>query len=381
MTKDVEEHQHHLKAEGLKDNIGNHETPGILHWLPTAFLLAVVAIGAVMTVLTPAVRQWPAGKDVLTGEAMLDYEKNNLDAKVPWRDASVTLWSGMNYHLFSEARDGALIGQDGWLFTAEEFQTSPADEAEIAGKVTYIKQVRDELAMEGAKLVVALIPSKARVYADQLGSYRVPRVNAPVYQRVRAQLEQAGIPTPDLEAAMLRSVRDDLHTAPVFFRTDTHWTPFGADLAAHALTPSVHAAASELPAATYIMTFKPTVSRSGDLLRYIPVKRGGPQPDQVAEPEYARADEGSGGLLGEETFAVALVGTSYSAESKDNVWHFAGALSQALETEVLNAAQEGRGPIVPMREYLESQEREDNPPRVVVWEIPERFLRVPPADR
>lgn len=376
MMRDIAEHQHHLKTEGLKDNIDNPSTPGVLHWLPTAFLLAVVGIGAVMTALTPTVRQWPNGKDMITGEAMLDYEKNHLDAKVPWRDASVNLWGGVNYRLFGEARDGALIGKDGWLFTTEEFQTSREDAAEIAGKVAYIKQVRDELAEDGAKLVVALIPAKARVHAELLGSYRVPHQVVPLYQQVRAQLEQAGIPTPDLAAVLRRPVEEEPDARPVFLRTDTHWTPFGANVAARRLAPAVQAVASELPPATYTKKFKPAVSRSGDLLRYVPVRTGGPRPDQVAEAEFTRTDEGGGGLLGDETLAVTLVGTSYSAETKDNVWHFAGALSQALGTEVLNAAQEGKGPIVPMREYLNSQDRQDNPPQVVIWEIPERFLRV-----
>lgn len=375
MTKDREEHQHHLKAEGLKDNIDNHATPKVLRWLPTAFLLAVIGIGAVQTVMMPTVRQWPSGKDIVTGEAMLDYEKNNLDAKVPWRDASVNLWGGLNYRLFGEARDGALIGKDGWLFTTEEYQTAKGDAQEIAGKVTYIKQVRDELEKDGAKLVVALIPAKARVYAEQL-RVPVPAQNANIYQDTRQALEQAGIPTPDLEAALRKPVTEDRNAGPVFLKTDTHWTPLGAEEAARALVPAVQAAASDLPPASYEVEIKPAVQRSGDLLRYVPVKTGGPTPDTVQEPEHTRTDEGSGGLLGDETLAVALVGTSYSAETKDNVWHFAGALSQALGTEVLNAAQEGKGPIVPMREYLKGQDLKENPPQVVIWEIPERFLRV-----
>ena len=363
MTKDKAEHQHHLKAEGLKDNIDNHATP--------AFLLAVIGLGAAVTLSTPSVRQWPAGKDIVTGEAMVDYEKNNLDAKVPWRDASVNLWGGLNYHLFGEAREGALIGKNGWLFTTEEYQTSVKDAAEIAGKVAYIKQVRDELAKDGAKLVVALIPAKARVYADQTGA-KVPVQNAPLYQGTRQALEEAGIPAPDLLAAMTQARQG----GDVFLHTDTHWTPRGAQVVAQALAPVVRAQASELPGAEYKVSIKPEVTRSGDLLRYVPVKTGGPRPDFVSEPEYTRTDSGGGGLLGDETLAVTLVGTSYSAETKDNVWHFGGALSQALGTEVLNAAQEGKGPVVPMREYLTGQDRQDNPPQVVVWEIPERFLRV-----
>lgn len=374
MTKDREEHQHHLKAEGLKDNIDNHDTPKVLHWLPAAFLLGVIGVGAVATLLTPSVRQWPTGKAILTGEAMLDYEKNNLDAKVPWQKGSVNLWGGLNYKLFGEARDGAVVGKNGWLFTSEEFQTSKGDAAEIQSKLAYIQQVRDELKKDGAALVVALIPSKARIHAGELGHVRVPAVNAPVYPSFRQQLEQAGIPTPDLAAAFQQASKPE---APVFLRTDTHWTPFGAVVAAQTLAPAVKGLNLDLPPAEFSAGAKPVVKRKGDLLRYIPVPDGqGPAPDTVQEPEYTRTDEGGGGLLGDETLAVTLVGTSYSAETKDNVWHFSEALGRELGTEVLNAAQEGKGPIMPMREYLKSQDRKDNPPQVVVWEIPERFLRV-----
>lgn len=355
----------------VKPNADNPAVPRVLHWLPAAFLLAVVGLGAVATVASPGFREGQPGKDIIKGEWMLAWEKN-LDAKVPWRDPSVNLWGGTNYRLFDEARDGALVGKNGWLFTTEEYQTAAGDTAEIQNKVRYITQVRDELAKEGAKLVVALIPAKARVYDDELRAAQ-PAQWRPVYDQMRAALTGAGIPTPDLATAFAQARRPGQN---LFLHTDTHWTPRGAQVAAKTLVPAIQATGAELPSASYTAKVKPEISRSGDLLRYVPVARGGPQPDFVSEPEYTRTDDGGGGLLGDETLAVTLVGTSYSAETKDNVWHFGGALSQALGSEVLNAAQEGKGPIVPMREYLKSQDRQDNPPQVVVWEIPERFLRV-----
>ena len=365
------EHQHQLKPEGIKGNLDNPAVPKLLRWLPTAFLLSVIGLGAVGTLLTPEARRWPAGP-LLTGEAQAEYEKQNLDAHVPWRGPSVDLWGGLNYRLFGEARDGALIGKNGWLFSSEEFQTGKNDAQEIRNKLAYIGQVRDELAQGGSKLVVALIPAKARIYADQTGA-KVPAQWQPVYQEFRRGLEKAGIAAPDLEAA-LSAARKPSHE--VFLHTDTHWTPFGAVIAAQTLAPVIRAMQPDLPPASYSTGAKPAAQLRGDLLRFIPVPAGqGPKPDTVQEPEYTRSDSG-GGLLGDEPLAVTLVGTSYSAPSKENVWHFAGALGRALNTEVLNAAQEGRGPILPMRDYLSSKERRDNPPKVVVWEIPERFLRV-----
>lgn len=368
------EHQHLVKPDGLKDNIDNRDTPRVLHWLPAAFLLGVIGLGFLTTILTPAVRQWPVGKAVMNGAAMSEYEKKNLDPNVPWQKSSVNLWGGVNYKLFGEARDGAVIGKNGWLFTSEEFQTAKTDAAEIQNKVAYVKQVRDDLAKDNAKLVVALIPAKTRIYAAELGKVKQPAVWNGVYQDFRRQLEEADIPTPDLDSAFQQAQKNGNQ---VFLRTDTHWTPQGAELAAALLAATVRSLNPDLPPAEYSVTQKPEIKRKGDLLRYIPVPDGqGPAPDSVQEPTYQRTDEGGGGLLGDESLAVTLVGTSYSAETKDNVWHFDQALARELGSPVLNMAKEGLGPIVPMREYLQSQERKDNPPQVVVWEIPERFLRV-----
>ncbi|WP_019011361.1 alginate O-acetyltransferase AlgX-related protein [Deinococcus aquatilis] len=352
----------------LKPKADNPTAPRLLHWLPAAFLLGVVGLGAVATLTSPGFRERIMGKDLITGTWQLSWEKG-LDTKVPWRDPSVSLWGSLNYRLFGEARDGALVGKDGWLFTSEEYQTAAEDAAEMAAKVKYVQQVRAELAKDGVRLVVALIPAKTRVYAEFL-SVPVPRQNAKTYASFRAALTTAGIASPDLFAsfqpAKQKAARD------LFFHTDTHWTPEGARIAAQTVALAVQELAPDLPPAEYTVQIKPTTERRGDLLRYVP----GPAPDRVRELEYIRTDEGGGGLLDDEALAVTLVGTSYSAETKDNVWHFAGALSQALNTEVLNVAQEGKGPIVPMREYLKSETRENNPPQVVIWEIPERFLRV-----
>lgn len=356
----------------VKPNADNQSAPRVLHWLPAVFLLAVVAAGAVATLTSPGFRDAQPGKTVINGDWMLAWEKN-LDSKVPWRSPSVNLWGGLNYRLFQEAQDGALIGADGWLFTNEEFQTARTDAAELQNKVAYIKQVRDDLAKDGAQLVVALIPSKVRVYPEQLGRARVPASHANVYADIRGQLVAAGIPTPDLASGLAAAKS----SGELFFRTDTHWTPLGAQATASAVAETVKGMNLDLPPAEYAVKQEAEVSRSGDLLRYVPVSEGaGPALDRVSEPEYTRTDESGGGLLGDESLAVTLVGTSYSADSKENVWHFDGALAKALGTEVLNAAQEGKGPVVPMREYLESQDRKDSPPQMVVWEIPERFLRV-----
>ncbi len=352
----------------MKANIDNPAVPQVLHWLPGLFLLATVLIGGVAAITSKGSRTFPTGQDVVTGKAAHAYE-TGLDAGVPFRDPAVTLWGTTNYRLFDEAREGALVGTDGWLYTTEEFQTSPSDAAEIAGKLAYIRQVRDELKAQGSRLIVALLPAKVRVYPEHLGSHRVPVVKTEQYQAFRKNVEALGVPAPDLSAGLTAAKTQ----GDVFVRTDTHWTPLGAKIVAEHLARTIgeKMPALELPAATF-QTKPSTTATPGDLLRYLPLPKGtGPQAPQIQATTTTKLGDG-GGLLGDEPVAVTLVGTSYSAIK---TWNFEGVLKQALGADVLNVADEGQGPIVPMRTYLKSQMLKDSPPKLVVWEIPERFLR------
>ena len=80
-------------------------------------------------------------------------------------------------------------------------------------------------------------------------------------------------------------------------------------------------------------------------------------------------------LFGDEdnSPAVALVGTSYSADPQ---WNFEGALKQHLNTELSNFAQSAQGPLAPMNTFLEQQLNNLPELQVVIWEIPERYLLV-----
>jgi alginate O-acetyltransferase complex protein AlgJ len=64
---------------------------------------------------------------------------------------------------------------------------------------------------------------------------------------------------------------------------------------------------------------------------------------------------------------VALIGTSYSANPN---WNFVGALQQALRSDVVNYAEDGHGPILPMLSYLQSDAFKNSPPQVLIWEFP-----------
>ncbi|MFC4455920.1 alginate O-acetyltransferase [Deinococcus sonorensis] len=353
-------------------------TPALMRALPGLFLVAVVGAGAVLSVLgDKGAKIWvrPVGQSVMQGSAQATFE-HNYDAHHPVRDPGIDTWGLINYALFREGRPGVLIGDGDWLYTTEEFLTTPDDAREVTSKLQYIRQVRDQLAAHGTRLVVALVPAKARVYSEHLGRYRVPAVKAQVYQQFLQRLAHLNIPAPNLQGA-LQAAKPQ---GDVFLHTDTHWTPLGASAAARSVAASIrqHYPDLQLPHNTFETTTRPATSYSGDLLSFVRVgalkDRMGPQREPLSIPATTRTDDAGGGLLGDDAVAVTLVGTSYSAIQS---WNFEGALKTAVASDVLNVSLEGKGPIVPMQQYLTSETFRTQPPQLLIWEIPERFLDTP----
>lgn len=293
-----------------------------------------------------------------------------LDEEFLVREPSIDLFGLVEWTLFGEGRRGVVVGEGGWLFTAEEFELYPGAVERAHARARRVAEVQAEMAKKGVSLLVAYLPSKARVEAEHLGQHRVPAEVAVIGPRFVQGLRAAGIDVLELEGALVeaRSGGD------VFLRTDTHWTPLGARACAAALASHVRESGADwLGGATVSLSEGGAGSHEGDLLRYIPLgpfqATLGPAADTLATP--AAAVESGGGLLGDATIPVALVGTSYS---EDKRWGFVAGLQVELQADVLNAAKQGQGPFVAMDEYLKDEAWTASPPRLVIWEIPERYV-------
>jgi len=310
----------------------------------------------------------PASVGALVGGHLTAAVAENYNQGFLLRDTGIDLFGTLSWSLFREGRKGVLAGNAGWLFTSEEFETSPKSAEAVARAADFIGAVKARLAADGSDLIVALVPAKASIYPEELGRYRRPAEPAARYDRLLTLLAQRGIATPDLRP-LLRAAKE---RAPTYLRTDTHWTPFGARIVARALADTV--AGHDLGAdKTFTEHDLPVVEHSGDLMRYVRVARFAnglvPSLDRLAPFDAVEAEGSS--LLGDDTVPVALVGTSYSADQK---WSFEAALKIALGRDVLNLAAEGKGPFQPMSDYLQSEAFKATPPKLVVWEIPERFV-------
>jgi alginate O-acetyltransferase complex protein AlgJ len=341
--------------------------------------IAALMLGAVpINVL--AARHWKATEaahgltHVLKGDVTArlgeDYNRN-----FPLRQFAIDLYGSLSFMLFKEGRAGVVVGDDGWLYTSEEFQTASESAARLDRSTAEIVTTVKQLEQASIKTIVLLVPAKARIYPEKLGAIRWPREPSERYERVLDRLRANGV--------VIADPRDEMQAAKasgdIFLKTDTHWTPYGAAAAARSVTRV--AAVQDLgEPEPYAMVVAPGVEHKGDLTRYIPVlpmlasltpSRAEIVPQVDAQRE---ASKGAASLFGEEAIPVALIGTSYSANT---TFGFEAQLKVALARDVLNLAEQGGGPFVPMRKFMKDLPLRESRPKLVIWEIPERYLDDP----
>ncbi|GAB3482089.1 alginate O-acetyltransferase [Azotobacter salinestris] len=311
---------------------------------------------------------------ILNGKLALNFEKH-YDAEFPIKRIGTNLWAALDFSLFGEGRPGVVIGANQWLFSDEEFKPTAAAANNIMDNQALIQGVRETLARHNVQLVMAILPAKARLYPEYFGEQRPAPLHEQLYQNFRQAVADAGIQAPDLLGPLQKAKTE----AQVFLRTDTHWTPYGAQVVAGQLATAIKPSGL-LPesGSVYVTETLPAGPHKGDLTNFLPLdplfEELLPPPDQLVRHSTRPQEEqatGADDLFADNQVPVALVGTSYSADER---WNFAGALRQALGSDLVNFAEDGRGPILPMLKFLQSDDFKNAPPRLVIWEFPERYL-------
>ncbi|RZI86587.1 MAG: alginate O-acetyltransferase, partial [Pseudomonas sp.] len=301
--------------------------------------------------------------------------ETHYDEQFPIKRLSTNLWAALDYKLFNEGRPGVVLGREQWLFSDEEFKPTAGADQLMQDNLALIRGVRDTLQRQGVQLVLAIIPAKARIYSEYLGAEQPASLHGDLYNQFHAQARQANVFAPDLQAPMEQAKA----RGQVFLRTDTHWTPLGAEVAAQTVAEAVsRQKLLQAEPQAYVTDAGSSAPYKGDLTNFLPLdplfSELLPAPDNLQKrttrPAAGNADSGDA-LFADSQIPVALVGTSYSANPH---WNFLGALQQALHSDVANYAEDGHGPLLPMLKYLQSDAFKDAPPQVVVWEFPERYL-------
>lgn len=305
-------------------------------------------------------------QSVLNGDFQSVYEHEFVKAN-PLNAAATAIMGAVKYAGFREAEAGAVIGKDGWIFTAEEFETHEDFDANLSRSADEIVRVQTLLQSHGVTLIPVIIPDKAEVYSEFL------RVERPIEVATRRAKLMSLLASNGVTALDAFDVLGASHVwKDGFIKDDTHWSPKGSlavakMVAAHQATTDV-----QLTPATVTTTKGPAQNYDGDLLKFVPTGnfRATIGPSQHQLETYVTTVEAEGGLFGDASIDVALVGTSFSAKSE---WNFAGFLQQELGADVLNFSTEGQGPFTPMRTYLASDDFQNAPPKIVIWEIPARY--------
>ncbi|HEK1770662.1 TPA: alginate O-acetyltransferase [Pseudomonas putida] len=301
--------------------------------------------------------------------------ETHYDEQFPIKRLGTNLWAALDFKLFNEGRPGVVLGRDQWLFSDEEFNPTANADQLMQDNLALIRGVRDTLQRQNIELVLAIVPAKARVYAEYLGKETPASLHGELFNQFHAQARQANVFAPDLLAPLEQAKA----RGQVFLRTDTHWTPMGAEVVAQSIAEGVkrQQLLDGQPQA-YITEAGKTAPYKGDLTNFLPLdplfSNLLPTPDNLQQrtTRPAQAEGGDGdALFADSAIPVALVGTSYSANPH---WNFLGALQQALHSDVANYAEDGHGPLLPMLKYLQSDAFKNTPPQVVVWEFPERYL-------
>ena len=301
--------------------------------------------------------------------------ETHYDDEFPIKRLGTNLWAALDYKLFNEGRPGVVLGKDQWLYTDEEFDAVVNAEQNEADNLALIQGVRNTLEAKGSKLVLAIVPAKTRLYPEHIGNNKPASLHVDLYQQFHAEVAKAGIVAPDLLAPLQAAKQK----GQVFLRTDTHWTPMGAEVAAQQLGLTI---AEKTPLegepAQFVTQAKDSTPYKGDLTNFLPLDplftNLLPKPDtlqQMSTDLVESAPTGDDALFADSEVPVGLVGTSYSANPN---WNFVGALKQALRSDVVNYAEDGKGPILPMLKYLQTDAFKNSAPQVVIWEFPERYL-------
>jgi alginate O-acetyltransferase complex protein AlgJ len=304
--------------------------------------------------------------------------ETHYDDEFPIKRLGTNLWAALDFKLFNEGRPGVVLGRDQWLYSDEEFNPIVNEELNLQGNYALVEGVRQTLQKRGVKLVMAIVPAKVRLYPEHLGDVHPASIHDNLYKDFHARVAANKILAPDLLGPLQQAKQNGQQ---VFLRTDTHWTPTGAEIAAKQLAKAI-AEKTPLNSAPqrFVTEAEKTEQHKGDLTLFLPLDPLFSKlmpPQEPLEKRITRVAEdqpaGDDALFADSEVPVALIGTSYSANPN---WNFVGALKEALQSDVVNYSEDGHGPILPMLSYLKSDAFKDSPPQVLIWEFPERYLPV-----
>ena len=265
-------------------------------------------------------------------------------------------------------------GCAGWLFLADELTPHPSAEQNALTRAAIVTQLDRVLKKRNIHLVMTVVPDKSRIEQSHLcGLHRSAGFSDRIDHWI-GPLRQQQIEVIDLRDTLTQT------SGERYYRTDSHWNEHGAAAAARTIAQRLQ----ELRLVDKPATTAPPeaiqsriVERSGDLIRVanfdgLPAWLR-PAADRTQQSTVAPVTVASDDLFGDAGLpTVALVGTSFAKAS-----NFVPFLSHYLGAPVANMAKDGGDFEGAAMTYLSSKAYQKEPPKVLLWEVPERMLQKP----
>lgn len=276
-----------------------------------------------------------------------------------------------------------IVGKNDWLFTPYEFANA-ADAQDTEASMQLLQKVNKLFEKSGIALALVIVPSKIRIYADQLpDSVNMDSYTADKYENIFKSLRAGGVKVVNLNQVFLNSPLRNSDT-PLFLHLDTHWAPAGALLAAETIkaeidnTPALKSALAATPEEKYSLTWsKQKVNqRARDLVKLLPKDAPSYPAEQTLMLKVARVKASQAGLLSAaDNVGITVIGSSYSNKNTG----YPDGLRYTLQRDLLDISiPVDQGPWVGMEAYLRDDAFKTNKPKLIIWEIPEREMRSPP---
>lgn len=328
--------------------------------------------------LFPQSPSWPA---FLDGKVTAGIASALSTARLPVFAARTQ--RGLAWETLADMGPRVRQGCPGWLFIADELRLHPHGMADMTIRADVLARIRDLLKARGIDLLVVTVPDKTRIETTHLCGLTRPGALVGRMRDWNALLARRGIDNVDLTPVLAAAARQG--GRPVYLRTDTHWNETGAAAAAAAAADAVASRLQPEPPQEYRTRHEPVRYWPGDLLRLAGLDRWRahrPLPaEQVTSSVFEEVEPAVAGTVAPDASDlfgdvqapnVALIGTSFSNNSG-----FGGFLEQHLHARVGRFAKDGGDFSGAAHDYFVGSAFRENPPQLLVWEIPERVLQLP----
>ncbi len=162
------------------------------------------------------------------------------------RDTYLTISGILNYNLFHRAKTSKVEpGKNGFLYLTEDGNLSLeiSKQQDFAEKIpeysSVQQQISDKLKAQGIDYVLMITPGKPSVYPEYIASSAhsdEDTIGDAMYDHLSESTDVHVVWSKDI----LKAAKDDAEGELLYFKTDTHWTPYGRNLAYRDLIGSLN---------------------------------------------------------------------------------------------------------------------------------------------